>query len=136
MSEAEKTMLTKKEWIRKYSYLPYKFKSCTEQTWAKIKSNALAILRKNFPGAKFRIYKNCNCMEIMFDGPQGKSDVYGELGHFATMYYCSAGYEYEFWYPWNFMFGGVKGVFIVKKGEDITYYEPKPKKTKKSKNNH
>lgn len=134
MDETKKTVLTKEEWIRKYSYLPFKFKSCTEQKWPKIKANALAMLRKNFKGAKFRVYKYYETsMEIMFDGPYSKEEIYSELGHFATLHSCSAGYEYEFWHEWNFMFGGVKCVFLKKKGEDLTYYEPKKNKKKSKK---
>jgi hypothetical protein len=125
--------MTKEEWIREYSYLPFKFKSLTEQKWPQIKANVIAILRKNFPNAKFRVYKYADTsMEIMFDGPQSKEEVYAEVGIFATMIHCSAGYCHEFWHDWNFMFGGVKYVFIKKKGEDLTYYVLK-RKTKKSK---
>lgn len=130
------TTMTENEWKKEYSYLPFKFKDCTEQTWAKIKANALAILRKNFRGAKFRVYKYYGCIQIMFDGPQSKEEVYAELGHFATTHHCSAGYEYEYWHPWNHRFGGVKYVFIKKKGEDLTYYVLKRKKRKKSKKTH
>ena len=137
MEETKKTVLTKEEWIRKYSYLPFKFDDRTKQTWAKIKANALAILRKNFRGAKFRVYNYYGCIQIMFDGPQSKEEVYAELGHFATMHRCSAGYEYEYWHPWNHRFGGVKDVFIEKKGEDLTYYVLKRnKKAKKNRKSH
>lgn len=125
--------LTKEQWTRKYSYLPHKFGGCREQTWEKVKANALSMLRKNFKGARFRVYKCGSSMEVMFDGPQSKEAVYAELGLFATKHHCSAGYDYEFWHEWNFRFGGVKYVFITKRGEDMTYCEPKRKKTKKAK---
>lgn len=116
-----------------FSYLPFRFKSCTEQTWAKVKANAIAILRKNFPKSKFRVYKYYDSMEIMFDGAASKEEVYAKLRYFETKRHCSAGYSYEYWSPWNFDFGGVKYVFIKKKGEDLTYHVLKRNNGKKAK---
>lgn len=115
--------MTKAQMYRRYSYLPFKFRGCAGQKWHQIKANALAILRRNFPDAKFRVYKyDGDAMEVMFDGPQSKAEVYTALCPFETVHHSSAGYSWEEWSPWNFRYGGIGYVFVKKRGEDLTYY--------------